>query len=86
MSTNLKLTYSPSEGDDYDGIDQVITFSQSVLRADIDITIRGDQSLEPSEEFFGRLETADDDVVLSPNRTTIQIVDTGSEWFLSSRL
>ncbi len=69
------------DGDDYIGGDHTLIFSQEVSRIDLNITLVGDQVLEPVEQFIGHLESPDGDLVLNPNRTLIQLVDTGSKFY-----
>ncbi len=67
------------DGKDFVSIDHTLALSQSVTRVELNITLTGDQTLEPVEQFIGHLETSDGDVIANPNRTTIQVIDSGSK-------
>lgn len=54
---------------------RVLTFDRDTSSFSIPIDIIDDQVHELSEEFFGRLSTADGDVILDPQETRVRIAD-----------
>ncbi len=66
-----------SDGEDYNGQDLSLTFAQGDTGRDLNITILGDTVSEPTEYFFGHLETSDADVILNLNSTRVAITDSG---------
>ncbi len=62
------------------GQDRILTFTEGDTGRDINITILGDTIVEPTEVFFGELETADPDVRLDPATTEVQITDSAGKW------
>ncbi len=67
------------DGDDYEGQDLILTFSEGDTGSDINITILGDTVVEPTEVFFAELQTADPDVRLDSPTTLVQITDSGGK-------
>ncbi len=61
------------------GQDRILTFTEGDTGRDINITILGDTVVEPTEVFFGELETSDPDVRLDPATTEVQITDSAGK-------
>ncbi len=86
-SVALLFNFSPgSDGEDYNGQDLSLTFTQGDTGRDLNITILGDRVSEPTEYFFGHLETSDADVILNLNSTRVAITDSGCMRNLLARL
>ncbi len=62
------------------GQDRILTFTESDTGRGINITILGVTVLEPTEVFFGELQTSDPDVRLDSATTEVQITDSGGKW------
>ncbi len=75
-----------SDGEDYNGQDLSLTFTQGFTGRDLNITILGDTVPEPAEYLFGRLETSDADVILNLNSTRVAITDSGGMYNPLARL
>ena len=65
----------PTDGSDYTGVTQALTFNEGTVSIPITVDIRRDDINEVLERFIGRLTTDDVDVILSPNVTTVEITD-----------
>ena len=63
-------------GSDYTGVGQrALTFDMENSEFPIAIDIINDNTPEVLENFFGRLSTSDEDVILDPGQTTVHILD-----------
>ena len=70
------LYVSSLDGSDYNAVaPRVLIFDRDTSSFSIPIDIIDDQVHELSEEFFGRLSTADGDVILDPQETRVRIAD-----------
>lgn len=67
---------------DYGSVNQVLSFSPSVTRIPVSITINEDDIDEPVENFFLDLilvSPGDDDIQLSPNEAEVRIMSVGGK-------
>ena len=70
------ITFPGTDGSDYTGVTQTLTFNEGTVSIPITVDIRRDNINEVVlERFIGRLTTDDIDVILSPNVTTVEITD-----------
>ncbi len=76
-SMTIMFHASSPDGSDYDAIvPMVLTFDRDTSNFTISIDIIDDLIHELNEEFFGRLTTSDEDVViLNPQQTRVRIAD-----------
>lgn len=72
---------SLSDGFDYTGTTQSLTFNQGVTSQPITIPILDDNINEVLERFVARLTSSDDDVIISPGVATVEITDNDGKSF-----
>lgn len=68
--------YFPA-GEDYESTTEILTFSMANQNTPVPVSvpITNDNDTEGIERFFGRLTSTEDRVTLSPDVTTISIID-----------
>lgn len=64
-------------GEDYEVVNTLLTFSSTNQNTPecVRVSITNDSNAEGPEMFLGQLTTSDDRVVLSPDQTTVTILD-----------
>lgn len=64
-------------GDDYDAVDEVLTFTENQYKQFIEVGIKDDDNWEPDEDFFVQLRDADtgDNLKEKDCRTRVTIID-----------
>ena len=67
-------------GEDYDAVNELITFQPSDTEKSLFITIRQDAKVENNERFVLILATDDDGVTIGDNLMTITITDDDGEY------
>ena len=67
-------------GEDYDAVNELITFQTSDTEKSLFITIRQDAKIENNERFVLILTTDDDGVTIGDNVMTITITDDDGEY------